>query len=228
MGAKLLLSHQKKVPQSVQKYDWQKCFLEMNYSPSLNHISSTSRRTMVTALTNKSGRDNVQFLEGQVTSDLSNDIRENCSTFTLPKLASGDIQPVLTKPKLLRKKDLEIERYKRLVLKTSMDCVNAISGEQLGLEHQKELRRKLHELKAQNKTDLKIEKLRNKEKFLYETEELRWQRDEARMMLENKNILIRRLRMRIKQLEEIDKQKEKEINQIKQELNVKNKALKNT
>ena len=193
----------------------------MNYSPSLNRISQTSRRTMVTALTNKSGLDNVEFLEGQVTSDWSNDIRENLSTFTLPKLASDDIQPVLTKPKLLRKKDLEIERYKRLVLKTSMDCVNAISGERLVLEHQKELRRKLHELKTQNKAEMKVQKLRNKEKFLYETEELRWQRDEARMMLENKNVLIRKLRMRIKQLEEMDKQKEKEINQIKQELNVK-------
>ena len=200
----------------------------MNYSPSLNRISPTSRRTLVTALTNKSGRDNEEFFEGLLTSDWSNNIRENCSTFPLPKLSSGDIQPVLTKPKLLRKKDLEIERYKRLVLKTSMDCVNAISGEQLALEHQKELRYKLHELKMQNKAEMKVEKLRNKEKFLYETEQLRWQRDEARMMLENKNVLIRRLRMRIKQLEEIDKQKEKEINQIKRELNVKNKALKNT
>jgi hypothetical protein len=69
--------------------------------------------------------------------------------------------------------------------------------------------------------------LRNKERFLSETEQLRWQRDEARMMVETKDNLIKRLRMRVKQLEQLENQKEKEINEIKRQLDMKNIALKN-
>jgi hypothetical protein len=74
---------------------------------------------------------------------------------------------------------------------------------------------------------MRVEKLRNKERFLSETEQLRWQRDEARMMVETKDILIKRLRMRVKQLEQLENQKEKEINEIKRQLDMKNIALKN-
>jgi hypothetical protein len=223
IGVKLLLSCQKIV---VSVYKHTAAFSKMNYLPTLYHVSSTNQRRITTSLKN----NNADVIEGKyrlVTSDLNNNIHENCPTFTLPKLASkyaGDSQPVLTKPKLLRKKDSEIQRYKKSCLKTSMDCVTAISKQQFAVESQKELRQKLHELKIQYKTDLKAEKLRNKEKLLHETEELRWQRYEACMMLETKNVLIRRLRMRVKQLEQIDKQKVKEINQMKQEL--KNMALK--
>jgi hypothetical protein len=74
---------------------------------------------------------------------------------------------------------------------------------------------------------MRVEKLRNKERFLSETEQLRWQRDEARMMVETKDNLIKRLRMRVKQLEQLENQKEKEINEIKRQLDMKNIALKN-
>ncbi|CAB4035804.1 Hypothetical predicted protein [Paramuricea clavata] len=210
----------------------------MNYSPSSNLILPTSTGTLATVLTNKSGSKNSDLFGGKcsslVTSKMSDVIRENnCSALTFPKLASrpnlaSDSHPVLlTKPKLLRKKDSDVKRYKELVLKKSIDCANAISGEQFALEREGELRRKLRELKTQSKAEMRVEKLRNKERFLSETEQLRWQRDEARMMVETKDILIKRLRMRVKQLEQLENQKEKEINEMKRELDMKNIASKN-
>ena len=197
----------------------------MSYSLAANLISATSTRQTTTALTDKTGRNNLEF-----TGKYSSNNENKCSTLTLPKITSrpSDSHPLLTKPKLLRKRDTEIKHYKELVLKKSIDCANAISGEQSALEREGQLRRQLRELKTQNKTELRVEKLRNRERFSRDTERLRWQRDEARIMIETKDILIRRSRMRIKQLEELQKQREKEINQMKQELDImKNIAMKN-
>ena len=190
---------------------------------------SPSRETANTALRSQNKLNNSDILGGKcnsfVTTELSNDIgKGKCSALTMPKPESQhvpDSHPLLTKPQLLRKKDSEIQRYKELVLKNSLDWVNAISGEQIALVREGELRRKLRELRARNEVELRIEKLRNKERFLTETGRLRAQRNEARMIVENKDILIRRLRMRVKQLEQLEKQREKEISHMKEELETK-------
>ncbi|XP_028411459.1 uncharacterized protein LOC114534046 [Dendronephthya gigantea] len=156
----------------------------------------------------------------------------NDSSVVFPKLdprptpASDSFPFLLTKPKILRKKDSEIKRYKELVTKKSIDCANAISGEQLSIAREAQLRRKVRELKTQNRNDMKVEKLRSKEIFLNETEQLRWQKDEALGIVETKDAVIRKLRMRVRQMEVIEKQKEKDIKQMKLELEMKNVALK--
>ena len=182
-------------------------------------------------------RNNWDIVAGKcnsfVTTELSEETRKNkCSPLTMPKLLSQPSPitgspPFLTKPRLLRKKDSEIKRYKELVFKKSLDCANAISGEQIAKARERELRGKLHELRIRNDAKIRIEKLRNKERLMSKTEQLRAQRNEARMVVENKNILIKRLRMRVTQMEQLEKQREKELDHMEQELEKKNMALKN-
>ena len=213
----------------------------MSDSPESNVILTVSREKANTTLTDRSNRENSAFFERNCSSFLSTEMdntdREkteinNAFTLALPKLvpqptpASDSLSFLLTKPKILRKKDSEIKRYKKIAMKKSIDCANAITGEQFAIAREAELRRKVRELKAQNKNDMKVEQLRNKEIFLNETGQLRWQRDEALMIVETKDELIRRLRMRVSQMEMVEKQKEKDIKQMKRELELKNMALK--
>ena len=212
-------------------------FKAMNYFQTSNEVLP-SREASTAVRTRKSSRNNSEFIEKTsdtvLSSEFTKEIRKkDSSVLTLPRLMfpalhpGSDIHPVLTKPQLLRKKDSDIKRYKAIIFKKTMDCANAISGEQYAKSREEELRRKLRELRYKNEVEMKSLKLRNKEMFLNETEKLRWQRDESQRMIENKDILIKRLRMRVGQLEELEKQKEKEIKQIYKELENKKIALKN-
>lgn len=196
----------------------------MNYSPASTPISATSRG----ALTDNTGQGNSDVSKGErnnvVTSNWSYGSDENSrTTIIFPKINSqatfvSEGLPLLTKPQLLRKKDSEIKRYKELIRKSTADCRNAIAGELYGLARQQQLRRKIEELKTENKKDIQAERLRNNEKCSNETERLRHQRDEARMLLETKDNLIRRLKMRIRHLEQVGRQRKKEIEEMKQQV----------
>lgn len=204
----------------------------MSYTHDLNFALPKSRETVNTAL---GSRNNSEIFGGKcnsfVTTEPSEETRKDkCSSLKMPKLLSQpspSSHPFLTKPRLLRKKDSEIKRYKELVLKKSLDCVNAISGEQIAMARERELRGKLRELRIRNDAKIRTEKLRSRERLLNKTQELRAQRNEARMIVKDQEILIIRLRRKITQMKQLEKQREKEIDHMKQELETKNMALKN-
>lgn len=144
-----------------------------------------------------------------------------------PSIYSSESHSLLTKPKLLRKKEAELGRCKEQLLKRNIDCANAVCGERFAVEREAELRRRLRNQQCEFEGMKRVERLRNRERLLCETERLRSERDEAHIQLAVRDTVIKRLKIRVRQLEQVEKQRQAEIGQMKRELETKNTTLKN-
>lgn len=149
-------------------------------------------------------------------------------TVSLPSIyARGESRALLTRPKLLRKRESELGRCKELLLKKTADCANAVSGERFAIEREANLRRKLHDQRCEFEGTKRVERLRNRERLSFETQRLRREIDETKILLASRDAVVERLRNRVRQLEEVKKRKEVEIGQMRFELATKNRTLKN-
>lgn len=183
--------------------------IENTFSESKASLSTKSDIFHVLSAKESNGKSLQSFLNQQPNSNLKN-----------PYFPS-----ILTKPQLLRKKNLEIERLKELARKNRVDCANAIAQEKKARMQEMIQRQNVERMRAQNKTNLKMERLRNKEKYLNENEQLKWERDEAILWNKRKDNLIQRLKMRVIYLEQAERQATKEIDNLKRKLECDNQTV---